>query len=41
MTSRDATADPLSDALDFSAQPRMDPLILPERHDCPYGNDLH
>src|SRR5262249_17044331 len=41
MTSRDARADPLSGAVDFSKPPRLDPLILHERHDCPYGNDLH
>jgi len=41
MTSRDARADPLAGALDFSQPPRLDPLILHERHDCPYGNDLH
>jgi phospholipase C len=40
MTARDANADPLSGALDFTSAPRMDKLILPERHDCPYGNDL-
>jgi phospholipase C len=41
MTTRDATADPLSGALDFTHAPRLDPLLLPERRDCPYGNDLH
>jgi phospholipase C len=40
MTQRDATADPLTGALDFDRAPRLDPLILSERHDCPYGNDL-
>ncbi len=40
MTSRDARADPLTGALDFSQPPRLDPLILHGRHDCPYGNDL-
>jgi phospholipase C len=41
LTRRDATADPLTGALDFASPPRTDPLILTERHDCPYGNDLH
>ncbi len=40
LTDRDRTADPLSGALDFASPPRTDKLILPERHDCPYGNDL-
>jgi phospholipase C len=37
MTDRDAQADPLTGAFDFAAEPRMDPLILPLRQDCPYG----
>ncbi|MBA3728852.1 MAG: hypothetical protein H0W94_06600 [Actinobacteria bacterium] len=37
LTERDAQADPLSGAFDFSAQPRMEKLILPLRDDCPYG----
>src|SRR5689334_25317031 len=40
LTDRDRTADPLSGALDFASPPRTDTLILPERHDCPYGNDV-
>src|SRR5262249_1531399 len=35
MPPRDATADPLTGALDFAHPPRLDPLILPERSDCP------
>ena len=34
MTDRDRRADPLSGAFDFTQEPRMDPLILPQR-DCP------
>ncbi len=37
LTERDAQADPLTGAFDFSAQPRMEKLILPLRDDCPYG----
>jgi phospholipase C len=40
MTERDREADPLSGAFDFTAPPRMEPLILPLRQDCPYGTDL-
>jgi phospholipase C len=36
LTSRDTRADPLTGALDFEQQPRMQPLILPQRTDCPY-----
>lgn len=36
MTERDASADPLSGALDF-ANPRFKKLVLPLRADCPYG----
>jgi phospholipase C len=39
LTQRDKQADPLSGALDFSRKP-ADPLVLPYRDDCPYGNDL-
>jgi phospholipase C len=38
MTDRDAQADPLTGAFDFSSPPRLDPLILPFRTDCPYGS---
>ena len=34
MTERDRRADPLSGALDFTQEPRLDPLIIPPR-DCP------
>jgi phospholipase C len=34
MTDRDAQADPLSGAFDFTREPRLDPLILKQR-DCP------
>ena len=40
MTQRDMRADPLLGALDFKNPPDLKPLILPYRHDCPYGNDL-
>ncbi len=39
LTERDAQADPLSGAFDFSQPPRLDPLVLPLRRDCPYGTD--
>jgi phospholipase C len=34
MTERDANADPLSGAFDFTQDPRLDPLILEPRDDC-------
>jgi phospholipase C len=37
LTDRDAQADPLTGALDFSSPPDMRKLILPLRQDCPYG----
>jgi phospholipase C len=40
LNERDARADPLSGAFDFSSKPRMDRLILDYRDDCPYGTDL-
>jgi len=40
LTVRDAKADPLSGAFDFTHGPDLKPLILPYRTDCPYGNDL-
>jgi len=39
LTQRDKQADPLSGAFDFTRKP-ADPLVLPYRDDCPYGNDL-
>lgn len=36
MTERDANADPLSGAFDFTQEPRLKKLILPYRQDCPY-----
>jgi phospholipase C len=36
LTQRDKQADPLTGAFDFSS-PDMRKLILPLRHDCPYG----
>jgi phospholipase C len=38
LTDRDANADPLSGAFDFTQSPDYHKLILPLRH-CPYGND--
>jgi phospholipase C len=40
MTQRDKQADPLSGAFDFSQKPHLKKLILPYRHDCPYGTSL-
>jgi phospholipase C len=40
LTERDAEADPLSGAFDFSSEPRMQRLVLDYREDCPYGTDL-
>jgi phospholipase C len=40
MTQRDKQANPLLGALDFSDPPNLKPLVLPYRHDCPYGNDF-
>jgi phospholipase C len=37
LTKRDARADPLSGAFDFDSEPRLEPLILDYRDDCPYG----
>jgi len=34
MTDRDKQVDPLTGALDFDQEPRLDPKILPQR-DCP------
>ncbi len=39
LTNRDANADPLSGAFDFTKPPDNDKLILPLRS-CPYGNDV-
>jgi hypothetical protein len=40
LTVRDAKADLLSGAFDFTHAPDLKALILPYRTDCPYGNDL-
>ncbi len=40
LTDRDAQADPLSGAFDFTKPPRMDKLVLPLRQDCPYGTTV-
>jgi phospholipase C len=37
LTERDANADPLTGAFDFSSPPDMGKLILTLRQDCPYG----
>jgi phospholipase C len=37
LTDRDAQADPLTGAFDFSSPPDMRKLILPLRQDCSYG----
>ena len=37
LTERDANADPLTGAFDFTQEPNLEPLILPLRQDCPYG----
>jgi phospholipase C len=37
LTERDRTADPLTGALDFAGEPRMEKLVLPLRDDCPYS----
>jgi phospholipase C len=39
LTERDAQADPLTGAFDFSAPPDLRTLILPLRQDCPYGTE--
>jgi phospholipase C len=35
LTERDANADPLSGAFDFTARPRLKRLALPYRQECP------
>ena len=40
LTQRDKQADPLTGAFDFKAKPHLGKLILPYRHDCPYGTTL-
>jgi phospholipase C len=40
MTLRDKQADPLTGAFDFKDKPHLGKLILPYRHDCPYGTTL-
>jgi phospholipase C len=39
LTHRDAQADPLTGAFDFSKPPDLRKLILPLRQDCPYGTE--
>jgi phospholipase C len=39
LTDRDARADPLTGALDFTKPPRLQPLIKPYRKDCPYNTN--
>jgi phospholipase C len=39
LTERDAQADPLTGAFNFSRPPDMRRLILPLRQDCPYGTE--
>ncbi|MFL5766918.1 MAG: alkaline phosphatase family protein, partial [Actinomycetota bacterium] len=44
LSERDANADALTGAFDFSSPPHLDKVILPLRKDCPYGTtlaDLH
>lgn len=40
LTERDARADPLSGAFDFTQPPNRKPLVLPLRTDCPYGTSF-
>ncbi len=40
MTERDAQADPLSGAFDFTQEPNTDKLVLPLRSECPYGTSF-
>jgi len=39
LTARDANADPLTGAFDFTQKPDDHKLVLPLRTDCPYGTD--
>lgn len=39
LTDRDAQADPLRGAFDFTQPPRLDKVDLPLRSDCPYGTN--
>jgi phospholipase C len=39
LTDRDARANPLTGALDFTEPPRLQPLIKPYRKDCPYNTN--
>ncbi|HSL11792.1 MAG TPA: alkaline phosphatase family protein, partial [Actinomycetota bacterium] len=41
MTERDATADPLSGAFDFTRNPRLEPLVLEPRDDCDAAAAAH
>ena len=40
LTERDAQANPLEGAFDFSKPPDTDPLILKLRDECPYGTSF-
>jgi phospholipase C len=40
LSTRDANADPLTGAFDFSRPPDLDPLVLKLRQDCPYGTSF-
>ena len=40
LTDRDAQANPLTGAFDFSKPPDTHPLILKLRDDCPYGTSF-
>ncbi len=40
LTDRDAAADPLSGAFDFTQEPNLKKLVLPLRQECPYGTSF-
>jgi phospholipase C len=40
LTERDKNANPLLGALDFTDPPRLSPLVLPLKQDCPYGTTV-
>jgi phospholipase C len=39
MTDRDANANSVAEALDFTQEPNTEPLVLPYRDDCPYNTN--